>query len=233
VKVDFQAPFTPPPGAREVILVRHGSTPPSPDVPPPEPPVGAQNDPPLTEAGVAQAEAVAARLADEPIAKVFVTPLQRTVMTAAPLVAGRGIEPAVLADLREIELGDWEHGELMRRAQRGDESFQRVMREQSWELIPNAETSAAFAERVGRGIAAAADAAGDGLVSVVFTHSAVIAEACSQVTGSEPFAFLTVSNGSVTRIVRMGSGRWLLVSFNETAHLPRRWQPGAVRSTVH
>ena len=53
-------------------------------------------------------------------------------------------------------------------------------------------------------------------VAVAFTHSAVIAEFCRQVTGSEPFAFLHNSNGSLTRLFRMPDRRWVLVSFNET-----------------
>jgi probable phosphoglycerate mutase len=225
VRVDFQRPFTPPDDAKEVVLVRHGAVgePPAGQ----DAPIGRQNDPPLDNVGRVQAQAAAARLSDEPIAAAFVTPLRRTVETAAPLLDPRPIEPVVLEDLREVELGDWEHGELARRAARGDPEFRRVMREQRWELIPGAEREAAFTERVMRGLATAADAAGVGTVAVVFTHSAVIAEACRQVTGSEPFAFLTVSNCSLTRLVRMANGSWVLLSFNETAHLPREWQPGS------
>jgi probable phosphoglycerate mutase len=47
----------------------------------------------------------------------------------------------------------------------------------------------------------------------------VIAEACRQVTGSQAFAFLYAENGSITRLVRMPSERWALISFNDTAHL--------------
>ena len=230
MRVDFQRPFAPPAGAQELILVRHGSVtqPPGGD----GPPIGRQNDPPLDERGRHQAAAVAVRLEEEPIAAVFVTNLRRTVETAAPLIAVRGEEPTVLEDLREVELGDWEHGELMRRAAADDPHFQRVMREQSWELIPNAETAAAFAQRVGRGLLAAAAASGPDSVAVAYTHSAVIAEACRQVTGSEPFAFLAVSNCSLTRLVHMPDGRWVLVAFNETAHLPLEWQPRAKRSVA-
>jgi probable phosphoglycerate mutase len=228
VRIDFQRPFTPPDDAQEVVLVRHGSVQsPTPGEQAPQgPPIGRQNDPPLNDDGRVQANAVGRRLADEPLAAVFVSPLRRTSDTAAPLLGLRPVEPAVLEDLREIELGEWEHGELARRAARGDPDFARVMREQRWELIPGAETAAGFAERVLRGLDTAADAAGPGTVSVAFTHSAVIAEACRQITGSEPFAFLTVSNASLTRLVRMDGGRWVLVSFNETAHLPKEWQPG-------
>lgn len=231
MKIDFQRPFTPPDDAQEVVLVRHGSvgrTPPGEG-----PPIGRQNDPPLSDDGRRQAAAAAGRLADEPIAAVFVTPLRRTAETAAPLLEQVSLEPVVLEDLREVELGDWEHGELSRRAKRGDPEFVRMMARERWDVIPNAEPAAEFGERVLRGISEAADAAGPGTVAVAFTHSAVIAEACRQVTGSTPFAFLTVSNGSLTRVVRLASGRWVLVSFNETAHLPREWRPGSAARGDH
>jgi probable phosphoglycerate mutase len=228
MNVDFQRPFSPPDGARELFLVRHGSVHHAVD----GPPIGRQNDPSLNEHGRTQAAAVAVRLADEPISKVFVSTLRRTAETAAPLLAARAADAEVLIDLREVELGDWEHGELARRAGRGDAEFQRVMREQRWELIPNAEPAEAFGRRVARGIEEAADAAGPGRIAVAFTHSAVIAEACRQATRSEPFAFLSNSNGSITRLVRMPDGRWVLVAFNETAHLPREWQPGGAGGAV-
>lgn len=229
VRVDFQRPFSTPDGAQEVVLVRHGSVV-SPTPVDPGKPLGRQNDPPLDEGGRHQAAALAVRLEEEPIATVFVTPLRRTIETAQPLLEVSGHEPRVLDDLREVELGDWEHGELSRRAAAGDAHFQRVMREQRWELIPNAEPAAQFAERVERGIVEAAAAAAPGSVAVVFTHSAVIAEACRIITRSEPFAFMTVSNASITRLVRMESGRWLLIAFNETAHLPPEWQPRTRRN---
>jgi len=228
VRVDFQQPFSTPDGAQEVVLVRHGAVV-SPTPVEPGRPLGRQNDPPLDERGRHQAAALAVRLEEEPIARVFVTPLRRTIETAQPLLDLKGFEPEVLENLREVELGDWEHGELSRRAAAGDPEFQRVMREQRWELIPNAEPAAEFAERVERGMAEAAAAARPGSVAVVFTHSAVIAEACRLVTGSQPFAFLTVSNASLTRLVRMPEDRWVLVAFNETAHLPLEWQPRAKR----
>jgi probable phosphoglycerate mutase len=131
----------------------------------------------------------------------------------------------VLEDLREVELGDWEHGELSRRAAAGDPHFVRVMSGQRWDLIPNAEPADVFAERVRRALLEAASASGPDTVAVVYTHSGVIAEACRQVTGSQPFAFLNASNCSLTRLVRMPDGRWALISFNETAHLPLEWQP--------
>ena len=225
VRVDIQRPFAAPAGAGEVILVRHGSCtqPPAGEE---DWPLGEQNDPPLDDRGRSQAVAVCRRLEEEPIGAVFVTTLRRTSETAAPLLATTGHSARVIADLREVMVGDWEHGELLRRALAGDERYHAVMRGQRWDAIPNAEPADRFAQRVRRGLETAAAAAGEDTVAVVFTHSAVIAEILRQVTGSEPFAFLNNSNGSLTRVIRMPGGRWVLVSFNETAHLPLESQPG-------
>src|SRR6056297_3829475 len=107
-----QSRFAPPPGATEILLVRHGESAPhvegeSFDL------VDGHGDPPLAPAGVDQARLAAQRLIDtgERIAAVYVTTLQRTVQTAQPLLDQLGIEPTVIADLREVYLGDWEGGE--------------------------------------------------------------------------------------------------------------------------
>jgi 2,3-bisphosphoglycerate-dependent phosphoglycerate mutase len=229
MRVDYQRPFVAPAGASEVILVRHGSC----TQPPPgeeDWPLGEQNDPPLDERGRAQAVAVCRRLEEEPIAEVFVSTLRRAAETAAPLLAVSGHRPEAVADLREVVLGEWEHGELLRRALAGDREYQEVVRAQRWDVIPGAEPAEEFGARVRRGLetaAAGALRAGSDMVVVAFTHSAVIAEFLRQITGSEPFAFLSVSNGSLTRVVRMPDGHWVLVAFNETAHLPLESQPRA------
>jgi 2,3-bisphosphoglycerate-dependent phosphoglycerate mutase len=217
VKVDFQRPFSAPDGAHEILLVRHGAC----DAPGPGGLIGGRSDPPLNAGGRAQASALARRLAREKVSAIFVTQLQRTSETAEFMLADHDVEPVVLPSLGEIFLGDWEGHGIHQRGSSGDPEFVEMMRAESWELIPGAESAAAFAERTRAGSEAVADAAGPGAVAVAVTHAAVIAEICRQVTGSRPFAFLTNANGSVTRLVRMPDRRWLLLSFNETEHLPR------------
>lgn len=215
MKIDFQRALTAPPGAHEVLLVRHGAC----DPPAADGLIGGRSDPSLNERGRGEADAVTARLARLPVAAVFATPLRRTSETAAALAAEQGLEPQVLDDLVEVYLGEWEGHGIHERGARGDAELARVLREQRWELIPGAEPAVVFAERVRRGVEQVADAGGEGSVAVAFTHSAVIAEFCRQVTGSEPFAFLHNSNGSLTRLFRMPDRRWVLVSFNESEHL--------------
>jgi probable phosphoglycerate mutase len=215
VKVDFQRPFTPPEGAHEVLLVRHGAV----DAPGPDGLVGGRSDPPLNARGREQADALAARLAREAVTALFTTPLRRTAETAAPILARHDVEPVVVPALGEVFLGEWEGHGIHVRGAAGDPEFLRVMREQRWDLIPGAEPGEEFGARVREGIEGVADAADAGTVAIAVTHAAVICEICRQVTGGEPFAFLTSANGSITRLVRMPKGRWLLLSFNETEHL--------------
>lgn len=217
VKVDFQRALTAPPGAHEVLLVRHGAC----DPPGPGGLIGGRSDPALNQRGLAEAEAAAARLASESAAAIFATPLRRAAETAAPIAARLGLEPVSLAELGEVYLGEWEGHGIHDRGSRGDPELLRVLREGDWGLIPGAEPHADFSARVRAGAEQVADAAGDGTIAIAVTHSAVIAEICRQVTGSDPFAFLHNSNGSITRLFRMPDRRWLLVSFNETTHIVR------------
>ena len=213
-----QRPFTPPPDATEVVLVRHGASAAAvPDEP--FPLIGGHSDPPLAPEGHEQAAAVCARLVAERVAGVFVTPLRRTAQTAAPMCARTGVEPTVIEDLREVQLGELEGGEYRIRAAQGDPLIRRVFTEQRWDVIPGAEPMYALAHRVRAGIAAIVAAVGPGAVAAAFLHGGVIGELCRQATGSRPLAFVHVDNGSISRLVVFRSGRWLLRSFNDTTHL--------------
>jgi 2,3-bisphosphoglycerate-dependent phosphoglycerate mutase len=217
---DFQRPFVLPEGATEVMLVRHGSSARQQgeegvDL------IDGHSDPPLDDAGLRQAEAVAARLARWRTDQLFVTPLRRTSQTAAPLAGRLGRTPVVVPELREVNLGDWE-GQLNSRVANGDELSKEIFAAERWDVIPNAEPMDAFSDRVHRGMAHLVEAVGPQGVAVAFVHGGVIAEACRQATGSKAFAFLYAENASITRLVRMASGRWALISFNDTAHLEDR-----------
>ena len=62
-------------------------------------------DPPLTEAGQAQADQVAAWLADKPIRRIYTSPMQRAVQTAQASAQRFGLAPVVAEELREIDCG--------------------------------------------------------------------------------------------------------------------------------
>src|SRR3954447_678951 len=210
--------FAPPPGSTEVILVRHGAS--------AHAVAGHQfdlldghADPPLAPEGEEQAIAVARRLDGETLDGLFVTPLQRTAQTAAPLAAATGLEPVPVPELREVLLGDWEGGELRIRAAQGDPLFWKVIEEERWDVIPNAEPADEFADRVRRGLGKIVETAGTDTTVAAVLHGGVIGELCRQATSSRPFAFVHSDNCSISRLVVLPGGRQLLRSFNDTAHL--------------
>jgi len=210
-----QRPFPLPPGALDLLLVRHGAS--EPYVPGvPFTLVDGHGDPALAPEGVEQAELVGARLAHEHIDAVYVTNLRRTAQTAAPLLARTGLTAAVEPDLREVFLGEWEGGLLRQRFAEQDPIALRVMSEQRWDVIPGAEPQAAFAARV-RGAIERLHKAHAGERVAVFTHGGVIGEALHQATDSRPFAFGAPENASISQLFIV-EDRWILRRFNDTAH---------------
>jgi probable phosphoglycerate mutase len=216
VKEWRQARFTRPPGATEILLVRHGESAPFREgeaVPLKD----GHGDPALDPVGERQAQGVAHRLVDEDLVAIYVTSLQRTVQTAAPLVSRVGIEPIVEPELREVFLGEWE-GEALRRfaAERHPTAMQ-MYAEQRWDVIPGAEPGVDFAARIRGAIERIAARHPDACVAV-FTHGGVIAQVLADASGSRPFAFLGADNGSISHLVVAGD-RWIVRRFNDTAHL--------------
>lgn len=212
-----QKRFALPDGARQIILVRHGSSV-GPTLETVELGALTITNPPLAEDGHAQAEAVGRALSGTGIAAIFVTPLQRTRQTADPLSRATGLSPLVVDDLREVHLGDFEHS-FYRHAADRHPIIDRMFREESWAVIPNAESVEDFAARVRRGILNVLDHCASGQTVVIFSHAGTIAEICRQATGSRAFAFMGVENASLSRLVVQADGRWQLRSFNETSHL--------------
>jgi 2,3-bisphosphoglycerate-dependent phosphoglycerate mutase len=208
--------FTPPPGATEVVLVRHGQSAAYVDGQP-FPLVAGQGDPPLSELGGEQARRVCARLGTEDISAIYVTTLCRTVQTAAPLAARAGLDPQVESGLREVHLGDWEGGVYRKMVADGHPAYQQASAQERWDAIPGAEPAAQFAARVRAAIIRLA-AAHPGQRIAAFTHGGVIGQALALATGSRPFAFIGADNASISRIV-ITSERWIVRSFNDTAHL--------------
>lgn len=86
-----------------VFLVRHGAT-----VLTAEDRFAGETDVPLSDEGREQAGKLAARLASEPIAAVYASPMSRTVETARILAAAHGHEVVRRDAFREISHGRWE-----------------------------------------------------------------------------------------------------------------------------
>ena len=211
-----QTRFRLPPGATHIFIVRHGESLPL-RVDEPQPLVDGHGDPPLDPRGHVQATKVAARLAGQPIAAIYVTTLQRTVQTAAPLAEALGLEPIVEPDLRELYLGEWEGGVYRIRREQNHPDWQRVLSEKTWDVIPGAEQEVDLSRRIVGAIGRISRAHPDGRV-VVFTHGGVIGMIAALATGGRMHQLSESDNGSLTHLVVSGD-EWMLRRFNDTSHL--------------
>ncbi|MEM8905565.1 MAG: histidine phosphatase family protein [Actinomycetota bacterium] len=233
-----QSRFARPEGATELLVIRHGESAPA------DPDrafalVDGQGDPELAPEGREQAQRVGERLADEPIAAIYVSKLRRTSETAAPLAGRLGLDPILDPDIHEVHLGDWEGGLFRRHAAEGHPAVLRMHAEQRWDAIPRAEDRDVFRERILRGFTRIADAHPDEQVAVV-VHGGVIGALLSIVTGADDFAFNGADNASIHHVVRMPAApgepgreqeRWAVRRFNDTNHLRRHFTTAAEHLT--
>jgi probable phosphoglycerate mutase len=195
----------------ELLLIRHGES--APVVP------GALEslDPPLSDDGRLQAEALALRLERRPLDAVYASDLARAAQTAAALAGPRGLEVQRRVDLREVFLGDWEEGEFRRRAAVGDPEFLAFVAAGRWEAIPGAESDDALRDRIRGACDEIAAAHAGGSVAVV-CHGGVINAWLARQFGSHPSMVVSIDNTSVTTL-RTDGDRWLLLGVNDTHHL--------------
>ena len=211
-----QSVYTPPPGAADLLLIRHGRT----EAARPGQSFAMKDghgDPALHPEGERQARAVAERLRAEPLAAIYVTTLRRTHQTAAPLASFLNLTPRIEPDLREVHLGDWDGGLYRIKAAEDAPEFQRARAGQEWGEIPGAETTAALHARVRAGLLRIASAHASQRIAVV-VHGGVIGAALAIASGAQPFAFNGAANGSISRLVILGQSM-TVQGFNDCAHL--------------
>ncbi|MEP3055255.1 histidine phosphatase family protein [Ascidiaceihabitans sp.] len=211
-----QPVYQPPKGSADIMLIRHGESMPAVagvDFPMKD----GHGNPALHPQGERQAVAVGERLKNDTFSCVYVTKLQRTHQTAAPLLGHLGMQSVEDPDLHEVHLGDWDGGLYRIKAAQGDPAFDRMRETGEWGEIPGAETTAQFHGRVKRGLARVAAAHADERVAV-FVHGGVIAAAMSIATGCGPFTFGGAANGSISRLVITGD-QMAVRGFNDISHL--------------
>ena len=211
-----QQRFARPPGACELLLVRHGES----EAARPEAPfplVEGHGDPALHPNGRAQAEAVGRRLAGAGVSAIYVSNLRRTAETAAPLAEAIGVTPVVDPDLREVHLGEWEGGAFRRHVAEGHPAALTMLAEERWDAIPGGESNASLTARTTAAVRRIAAAHPDQVV-VVVSHGGAIGAVLAAATGSRPFAFTGADNASISHLVVAGE-RWVLRRYNDTGHL--------------
>jgi probable phosphoglycerate mutase len=198
------------------VLVRHGESQPAVegqvfDL------VDGHGDPALSPEGREQAVKVCARLAGEGVDAIYVSKLRRTRETAQALATALALPMVEDPDLHEVFLGDWEGGAFRKHVADGDPIAVRMVTEERWDVIPNAEPADAFAARARRAVTRIAAAHPDQRVAV-FAHGGIIGQILAQATGSRPFALSGSDNAAISHLVVSGE-QWILRRFNDATHL--------------
>ncbi|MCH7866392.1 MAG: histidine phosphatase family protein [Myxococcales bacterium] len=192
----------------EMLLIRHGL--PIHTVNPD----GKPADPPLSEAGHEQARLVAEWLREEPIQRIYSSPLRRARETAFPLAQQLGLEIEIEARIREFDAEASEYIPL--------EELKRTDPERWREFIAGGYTSGldfdAFAAEVVAGLQHLIDQ-NPGRRIAVFCHGGVINSWATYVLGIAPTLFLDAAYTSVSRFVAASTGQRSIASLNEAAHL--------------
>jgi probable phosphoglycerate mutase len=203
-----------------VLLVRHGKTPTTGQVLPGRAP-GLH----LSDEGVAQAEAVAGRIAAlagtdgtgrTPVA-VYASPLERTRETAAPIARALGLRVRTERGLLECEFGEWTGGALAELAKRPE--WTRVQRAPSTFRFPGGES---FPEMQARIVAAVGRLVerhpGETVVAVSHADPIKAAVASAAGTPLDLFQRLTIAPCSVSALAYTDGGPFVL-TVNSTGSL--------------
>jgi probable phosphoglycerate mutase len=204
------------------VLLRHGQTQVS-----VEKRFGGRLDAPLTEAGRAQATAVAARLRGQAFDAVISSPLGRARATAEAVLpglapAGGHGEVALVVDdeLRETDFGAWEGLTFAETRERHPDELSAWLADPAVPP-PGGESLTATIDRVRDALEKhRADFPGGRLL--VVSHMGPIKSAASLALGAGPAVFyrLHLDLASLTTIAWYADGPAVVHAFNDVSHLP-------------
>lgn len=218
---DLDPFLSPKRGGTEVYLVRHGDALPEPaEVTP-----GDYDAQALSDLGRRQAEAVAEALCALAPAAVYSSPTGRAYQTAQAIARACGLEVAVDADVREVELGPIGAVQAGAAPDALAASLRDQMRQIAavalgtgvWSSIPGSEPS----DRLRARIVAAVDgiaARHPGQRVVVASHGGAINAYVAAILGVGRDYFFPAANTSVS-VVRVRGDRHLLMALNDISHL--------------
>jgi probable phosphomutase (TIGR03848 family) len=172
----------------------------------------------LNDKGRAQAEALAERLADRPIAAIYTSPLERSVETAQIMAAPHKTEVQIREGVGEVRYGEWT-----------GQSLKELAKEDAWTVVQFCPSRARFpgGEAI-REMQARAVTELDSIVAdhpsetvLVVSHADVLKAALAHYAGLhlDLFQRLVVSPASLSVVAFTPMGP-RLISLNDTAHIP-------------
>ncbi|MDQ2847907.1 MAG: histidine phosphatase family protein, partial [Actinomycetota bacterium] len=205
------------PGSTTLLVVRHGQT-----------TWGAENrfagreDVPLTDEGVAEAEAVAARLSLLNVSAVVTSPLQRCRRTAEIIAEATGLPSGAVTendDLFDGSLGEWTGFTAAEIAEKWPSEFE-AWRSDPDAAPPGGESFSVIRDRVRAAVRRTLESHRGGTV-VLVTHAAAAKMLVVAALGvPSAVAYRTrIDNCSVSMITVDVDGSTMVCSVNDTGHL--------------
>jgi len=176
-------------------------------------------DVPLSEVGREQARLAAARLAAEPIDKIYSSDLQRAVETAQTIRGSRGIDLVTDVRLREFHMGTFQGLTVTEARERHGDAWERFFIHDADFALPGGQSRnqkqveiAAFMEEVVRTEA--------GRRLLVVTHGGILIGMLRHVLGIPASHYFRVSieNTGIQRFFYRNE-TWHLISWGEVDHL--------------
>lgn len=200
--------------ATSVVLVRHGQTRSNATGF-----VMGWSEEDLDDTGYTQVRKLAFRMAGLPVSSIYSSPLRRTLATASIIAEPHGLEPRVLEDLIENNLGDWQglHEDDIWRG--WPELRKQSMIDPSDVTIPNGESFRQVTERAVRAFEMVLSS-NEGGQPVIVTHDVIVRVLVAHVLGvtNSIYRRLMVNNASLS-VIRVADGKSTLVTLNDVSHL--------------
>jgi broad specificity phosphatase PhoE len=155
-----------------------------------------RRDPPLSAAGIAQAEALAGRLRDAGLVCVWTSPMQRARRTADLVAGALGLAPVVLAALVESDRGEWEGRRVADLAQESPELHAAFLAGDPSFRFPGGES---LAEQRARTRSALAVVTAGPLPALVVAHAGTIRAALAD-SGAPMVPESALAHGAVVEL---------------------------------
>lgn len=181
----------------------------------------------LNEEGKAQAQALGARLADAPIQRIYASPIDRTMETAAA-IAQRHPQLQVVEnrEIGEVRYGDWEGMKVSALQRR--KMWTVVQEYPSRAYFPNGESMRGVQTRIVNAIEALAQQHPRQMIALVF-HADLIKMALAHYLGMhlDVFQRIVISPASISTL-HLGHSRPFIIGMNDIAHILalKQQQPG-------
>jgi broad specificity phosphatase PhoE len=201
----------------QLILLRHGATPPN--LEQPARLQGRGIDVALAPLGILQAERTRQVLAEQPLHAIYSSPLRRARQTAEIIAAARNLEPLLLEGLQEGDVGRWE-GRTWDDIQQNDAAaFAAFMQDPGTFGYPGGESFAEVAQRV-QPVFADLLRRHAGQTILAVSHHIVCRVYLAGLLGLSPGQARRVklANAGLS-LIRMEEGKLQLWTLNSTFHL--------------